>query len=341
MTDERRDDPGATSAEPTDNPAQADAPVSSGNPAEPTEPTDNPAEPPAGADSDAPEQPAGAATRAARSPSPLRQTGFAVARALVVLVVAAVAYQAVVPSQVVVRSRLARLVLSKTGLAAYDKTKAQAGEQNDAQTGLAAVTAAAKQSPNKTGIYSIEWSPSQDSGAGMIAILFPTEAEAETGLAQIRTQQLAAGSYASNALTRASTSAVAGVPASYVSVYRPSTKQAGSQPNLAVTAFRYGRVVAVSEVANTASVAPRDVNTITTGEYANLRGLGTGFGLSVTRRPVVATSLWAAGAVVLAAAAALGPVLRRRRREKRQRAYEQEMANRVVVGRQVIVKHRR
>ena len=258
-----------------------------------------------------------------------------------VLVVAAVAYQAVVPSNVAVRGRLARLVVSKTGVAAYDKTKAQSGEQNDTQTGLAAVTAAAKQSPDKTGVYSIEWSPSADAGAGMIAILFPTDAEAVTGLAQIRTQQLAAGSYSSNALTRASTYVVAGVPGSSASVYRPSSKQAGSPPDLAVTAFRYGRVVAVSEVANTAAVAPRDVNTLTTGEYANLRQVGTGFGLTVTRRPVVATSLWAAGAVVLAAAAALGPVVRRRRRQKRQRAYEQEMASRVIVGRQVIVKHRR
>ncbi len=326
--------------EPPSSPADPDNPVDPDSQADP----DNPADPdsPADPDNQADQaDPAGAATGPARSPSPLRQTGFAVARALVVLVVAAVAYQAVVPNVVVVRGRLARLVLSKPGVPAYDKTKAQSGEQNDAQTGLAAVTAAAKQSPDKTGIYSIEWSPSQDSGAGMIAILFPTEAAAATGLAQIRSQQLAAGSYSSNALTRASTSVVAGVPGSYASVYRPSSKQAGAQPDLAVTAFRYGRVVAVSEVANTEAIAPRDVNTVTTGEYANLRRLGTGFGLTVTRRPVMATSLWAAGAIVLAAAAALGPVVRRRRRQNRQRAYEQEMSSRVIVGRQVIVKHRR
>ena len=145
-----------------DNPVDPDSQADSDNPADP----DSPADPDNQADQ---ADPAGAATGPARSPSPLRQTGFVVARALVVLVVAAVAYQAVVPNVVVVRGRLARLVLSKPGVPAYDKTKAQSGEQNDAQTGLAAVTAAAQQSPDKTGIYSIEWSPSQDSGAGMIA----------------------------------------------------------------------------------------------------------------------------------------------------------------------------
>ena len=106
-----------------------------------------------------------------KSPSSRRQAAFAVLRALVVLVVAAVAYQLVVPTTHVVRTRLARLVLAKPGIAAYEKTKPQAGEQNDTQTGIAALTTAAKRSPNQTGLYSIQWSPTASSGAGMIAFL--------------------------------------------------------------------------------------------------------------------------------------------------------------------------
>jgi hypothetical protein len=277
-----------------------------------------------------------------QKPSPSRRrVGFAVLRALVVLVVAAVGYQLVVPTVHVVRARLARLVLAKPGVAAYDKTKPQAGEQDDTQTGIAALTTAAKRSPHQTGLYSIEWSPTDSSGAGVVAFLLPSDSAATTALSQIRAQQFAAGSYSANSLTRTSTYAVPGVPGSYAAVYRPAAKDVGSVPSLAVTVFRYGNVVAVSEAAASGSTAQPDASVITAGEYGNLRRLGAGFSLSVTRYPVVATTLWVAAAVVLAALAALVPVAWRRRSQRRQRAYQEEMDHRVVVGKQVIVKHRR
>jgi hypothetical protein len=276
-----------------------------------------------------------------RPPSRRRQVAFGALRALVVLVVAAVAYQLVVPSVHVVRTRLTRLVLTKTGVTAYDKAKPQAGEQNDTQTGITALTTAAKRSPNQSGLYSIEWSPTDSSGAGIIAFLLPSDSAASAALSQIRAQQLAAGSYSSNSLTRVSTSAVPGVPGSYAATYRPLANDGASVPSLAVTVFRYGRVVAVSEAASPGSTAGPAAKTITTGEYGNLRRLGAGFSLSVTRYPVVATTLWIVAAVVLSAMAALVPLARRRRAQRRQRAYEEEMAHRVVVGKRVIVKHRR
>jgi hypothetical protein len=266
---------------------------------------------------------------------------FAVLRALIVLVVAVVTYQLVVPTVHVVRSRLARLVLTKPGVAAYDKTAPHAGEQNDTQTGLAALTTAAKRSPKQTGLYSIEWSPTATSGAGIIAFLLPSDSAASTALSQIRAQQLSAGSYSSNSLTRESTYAVPGVPGSYAAMYRPPVKDAASVPGLAVTVFRYGRVVAVSEAASVNSTAQPAASTITVREYQNLQRLGPGFSLSVTRYPVVATTLWFVAAVLLAAMVALVPVARRRRAQRRQRAAEEEMAHRVVVGKHVIVKHRR
>ena len=281
------------------------------------------------------------ATRPARSSSPYRRAGFAVARALIVLVVAGVAYQLVVPTVHVERGRLARLVPSKPGVAAFNKTSPQAAEQNDVKTGLAAVTAAAKRSPNQTGIYSIQWVPTQTTGAGIVAFLLPNDSSASTALAQARAQQLTPISFSSNGLTRTSTFAVAGVPRSYGAVYQPSSKATGSPPGLAVTVFRYGKVVVLSDVASSQSSDQAAAEAVAAGEYSHLRQLGSGFSLSVTRRPVVPTVLWVVGAVVLAAMAALTPVIRRRRAEKRRRAYEEEMAHRVIVGRQVIVKHRR
>ena len=112
-------------------------------------------------------------------------------------------------------------------------------------------------------------------------------------------------------------------------------------PSLTVTVFRNGRVVAVSEAASVGSTATPAANTLTVAEYGNLRRLGGNSTLSVTRYPVGSTILWVVGAMVLAVIAALGPVAWRRRAQRRRRAYEEEMAHRVVVGKQVIVKHRR
>ncbi len=282
-----------------------------------------------------------AATRPTPSPSPYRRAGFSVARGLVVLAVAAVGYQLVVPDVHVERGRLARLVLSKPGVAAFNKTAPQAGEQDDTKTGVAALTAAAKRSPHQTGIYSIQWVPTQTSGVGIVAFLLPSDATAATTLAQVRVQQESAGSFSSSGLTRTSTFTVPAVPGSSGAQYAPSSKAGASLPGLAVSAFRDGRVVALVDASTSNSTDKATVDAVTTGEYGNLHRLGSGFGLSVTRRPVVATVLWVVAAVVLAAIGALTPVVRRRRAEKRRRAYEAEMANRVVVGRRVIVKHRR
>ena len=175
----------------------------------------------------------------------------------------------------------------------------------------------------------------------MIAFLLPSDSEASTALSQIRAQQLGANSYSSNSLSRESTYSVTGVPGSYAATYRPPAKDAGSVPSLAVTVFRHGRVVAVSEAASVGSTAAPAATTLTVREYSNLGRVGGDFTLSVTRYPVVASILWVVGAVVLAAIVALGPIARRRRAERRQRAYEEEMAHRVVVGKQVIAKHRR
>lgn len=269
-----------------------------------------------------------------------RKVLYAAVRAVVVLLAAAVAFPAVVPYTRTARSRLAQMVPEQTGIAVYDKAKRQSGEQADGSTGLAAVTAAAKSSPDRTGIYSAEWSPAQTSGAGVIVFLLPSPAAARTALGQVEAQQLARGSYTTDQLNRAATFTVAGVPGSSGSAYHPSS--AAGPPGLAVTAFQYGRVVAVSEVANRdLSAVQSDTEKLTRTEYARLQALGTGFTLQVKETPALPTIAWGAGAVLLAALVALLPLERYRRALKRQRAYEEEMANKVVVGRQVIAKRRR
>lgn len=270
-----------------------------------------------------------------------RRAGFACGRAFVVVVVAAVLYEVTVPSSHADRSRLARLVPSTSGLAAFAKAHPQAGEQDDTQTGLAALTAEAKRSPDRTGIYSVAWSASQTAGVGVVAFLLPDERTAQTTLAQIRTQQMGTSTYATNSLDRTATSHVAGIADSYAATFEPSEKAPKGTPSLAIDVFRYGQIDAMAEAAGATSDVDTEASWLATREHALLQGAGGHFSMISTEYPVGVTAGWAAATTVLAAGFALVPVQLRRRREKRRLAYEQEMANRIVVKGQVITKHRR
>lgn len=269
-----------------------------------------------------------------------RHAGAAVGRAVVILVVAAVVYELVIPYTHIDGTRLARLVPNTPGLAAFAKTTPQAVEKNDSQTGLAAVTSAAKTSPSRTGIYSIVWNASQTSAAGIIAFLLPDVASARAALLQLRSQKMGITTYAADSLDRKSTGSVAGIPGSYTVTYEPSAQAPKGTPSLEVAELFYGRIVSVSEAVGTTPSVSTDAASLAAREYAVLERQGGQVGLTVQEYPAGLTAAWAAGAVVLAAAVALWPVLRRRRAEKRRLAYEAEMANRVIVKGQIITKRR-
>jgi hypothetical protein len=312
MNDEDIDDP-ETAVVDTDQPDEADEGVEPDGPGEPVAP---------------------------RAHSPYRQPAFAVARAVVVLAVATVGYQAVIPTTHLVRARLAHLVLGEPGIAGYNVKPTQAAEQPAAGIPLTTVTAAAKRSPNQTGVYAIEWVKSQTDAAGQVAFLLPSAAQAAATVPQVATGQLGAASYASNGLTRRSTFTVGGVPGSMGALYTPTAKSKTPVPSLVITEFRYGRVVAMTELQSVAQTQAA-ATTATLNEYTHLRQVESGFTLKVTNRPVVASALWAAAAVGLAAIAAFGPIAWSRMAARRRRRIEEELANRVVVRGQVITKRRR
>jgi hypothetical protein len=275
-----------------------------------------------------------------RAASSGRRTAFAVSRGLAVLVVAAVGYQLVVPQTHVVRARLSRLVLSRPGVARYNVKTPTTAEQPASTTQLSTVESAATKSPNQTGVFTISWSPSQTSGAGILVYLLPTTAQAKTVLPQVRAQQAAAGSYTSEGLTRRSTFTVTSVPGSSGATYTPTSKGSGLNAELSIATFQYGRVVGAVEVIGP-SATQADSSTIATSEYDLLRRVEPGFTLKTVTRPVLASSLWVLGAVLLAAVAALTPAARRRLAARRQRKIDEELSHVVVVKGQTISKHRR
>jgi hypothetical protein len=275
-----------------------------------------------------------------RPPSPRRRKALAASRALVVLVVAAVGYQLVVPQTHVVRARLNRLVLTRPGVAKYNVKSPATAEQPASTTQLSTVESAATKSPNQTGVYTISWSPSQTSGAGILVFLLPTAAQAKAVLPQVRAQQAAAGSYTSEGLTRRGTFVVTSVPGSSGATYSPTSKGSGLSAELSIATFQYGRVVGAVEAVGP-SATQADSSTIAANEYALLRKVEPGFTLKKVTRPVLASSLWIVGAVLLAAIAALTPAARRKLAARRQRKIDEELSHMVVVKGQTISKHRR
>jgi hypothetical protein len=275
-----------------------------------------------------------------QGPSPLRTPAFVVARTVVVLVVAAVGYQLVIPQKHVDRTRLAKLVVTVPGVKEFDVKPTGAAEQKAASSGVKTLEAAAKKSPNSTGVYSIEWTGKGTKDvAGVIVFLLPDEADAKATLAQVKTQQLGAKSYSSDSLTRRSTFTVAGVPGSSGSYYE-MTKKTATSVNLAATVFRDGDVVAVAEGIK-AQDTQADTETVTRSEYAHLRSVASGFTLSTTTRPTVASIVWIAGSVVVALLAGFAPLVVGQTRRRRRRRRQEELDRLIVVRGQTIAKRRR
>lgn len=274
-----------------------------------------------------------------RSPSKASRVYFGLARAVVVLAVGAIVYQLVIPFDRTVPARLSRLVVTTTGQSQFANVKSQSGIQDDTQTGLAAMNSAVKQAPNKTGLYSIEWSASQTSAAGVIAFLLPSPKEATALMAQIKAQQLSASAYSGQGLARHSAGAIPGIPGSSEAIFTPVSKKAGTS-DLAVELFQHGRVVGVAEEL-IPGPAQTQAENLATKEYGNLARVEPGFTLTKVIRPTVATSIWAAGTVLLALIAALGPSLWRAAGRMRRRRLEERLSHQVVVGDQVIYKYRR
>lgn len=263
---------------------------------------------------------------------------IAVASAAVVLAACAVGYQAVIPVKHVARSRLARLVIDRPGVPAYNIKPSNSAQEQASQTGLTSLQKASTKSPNETGVYAIDWAPSQATGMGLATFLFPTDSQASAGFSQLVTQQLAANSYTSGGLKRQSTFTLPGIAGGRGAMYIPAKKSA-SASDLVVTTFRVGRVIAVDE-ALTNTTPQADAITVANNEHAHLNQVEPGFSLQYVTHPQTATILWAAGSVALAFLVAWAPFGWRWRRRRREARWAAEMANRVVVRGAVIKKHR-
>lgn len=290
----------------------------------------------------------------------LRRPAFAVARAIVVLAIAGAGYAVVIPMHHdrktrVVDSRLAELTIPETGVAGYKAKPASAGAQSVSNVGLAVMTAAAKQDPGHTGLYSKDWSAKAKGSSdaiGLIVFLLPTPAKAQAVLNQVSKMELAASAQSANSLVRHATFTVPGVPGSAGSLFVPKKATKTSQ-DLGVSIFRHGSIVSfVQAAATTKTTAAVDevrdhVITVTKAQAEHVQNVKPGFTLvelvrpAGTTIPTTASIVWIAGSVVVAFLAAVGPLLYGRARRRRQARLQAELDRMIVVRGQTITKRRR
>ncbi len=278
-----------------------------------------------------------------RGPSrhPRRTAAVAGGVAVLVLVVAAVGYQQVIPITHVARGRLARLVVTRSGVKEFDTKPAQAVELPVAKTGLSVLEGAGKKSPDASGSYLVAWTgPGANNALETVAFVAPSADVAKRLEAQVVSTNLSAQALSSSSLKRLSTFTVPGAPGSAGSLYGSSTATAGAS-QLAVTAVQVDRVVTVSEALNPTS-AETDSKTATVTEYRHLQAAIPGFTLKVVHRPLTATILWAAGAVLIAVLVALSPatVGRVRRRRQARREAEERARGSLVPGHRITKRQR-
>ncbi|MDQ2726591.1 MAG: hypothetical protein M3Y91_01705 [Actinomycetota bacterium] len=272
---------------------------------------------------------------------PRRTAAVAGGVAVVVVVLAAVGYQQVIPITHVDRSRLARLVVNRPGIKEFDTKPAQAVELPVAKTGLSVLESAAKKAPDTTGAYlAVRTGGTSNHALETVAFLAPSAAVAKRLEAQVVSSNLSAQALASSSLNRLSTFTVPGAPGSAGSLYAPAAKTAGAS-QLAVTAVQEGRVVTVSEALHPTSAEGYSTSA-TIAEYHHLQTTLPGFSLKVVHRPLTATILWAAGAVLIALLIALSPVIVGRTRLKRRerREAEDRARGRVVPGHRITKRQR-
>jgi hypothetical protein len=311
----------------------------------------------------------GGATDAAGG-SPYRKPALAVARALVVLVIAAVGYAEIAPinhSAVhhpavtkAVRTRLANLTVKEPGISGFKTKAASAGEIPAANAGVAAYTTVSKKLPNQSGIYSVYWTGAAKGSTnqvGVVAFLLPTPADAATVLKGLNTLEMAAKSQSASSLKRASTFTVPGVAGSEGSVFEPS-KTTKTPAFLVLATFRQGNVIgfinSVESGMTPAESAAAQANAVTMAkaESKHLVAVEPGFTLidvtkkayvtpSFTHYPQTATIIWIVGGVAGALLAGAGPLLVGRARRRRRERLQAELNRLIVVRGQTITKYRR
>jgi hypothetical protein len=259
---------------------------------------------------------------------------------MIVLIVAAVGYVVLIPIHHVERARLSRLVVTRP-VSGFKVKPTSSSQLAAASSPFAEVKTAAKKSPNSTGSYSIQWAATSSSSAGasLLASLLPSGSDANAVQAEAAKSYLAAASFKSESFTSEARLSVPSVAGAEAATFAPTSSKV--HEGLGVVEFRVDHIVVVVIVAqqSTPAAAGASAVSLANAEYEHLRQLGSGFSLTVTTWPLVASLIYGGVTLAIVAGLLLAPATVGRGRRRRVLARE-EAARRELRGRgRKIAKH--
>lgn len=255
-----------------------------------------------------------------------------VARAVAVVVLAAVGFAVFIPLSRPDGKLLAKLVIRHTALTEVPHKASLAESVPPSQSSFAVTRKAARRHPEETGLYAREWyiSSSGPPEAGVVLQFLPTVSAARSVFAAVEKELLKAPSLPDETAVSPSAFAVPGVPGARGESFLLDDSTASSKSPVGssyTTAFRVGRAV-VSELMVTTMVT-RDTTPIVSDGQASYRLLEKdepGFSLAVSHIPWEASVIYVGVALVVAALALLAPEwLVGSVRRRRQRHHEREV----------------
>jgi hypothetical protein len=240
---------------------------------------------------------------------------------VIVLVLAAAGYDRYIVQRSVVRSRLARLVITAAP-PGYTGKPAAASRVTSSSNPFAEFKAVAKRFPAETGAYSVSWSSpsSADDSATLLASLVPSAADARTLAAQASSQFLGADSFKSESYVQVERLVVPGLAGGQAALYRAAGS--AKTPPVVSLEYRVGRVEVLELVGQTGppNAAISTAETLARSEVSHLDAVEPGFALEVTRYPPVATLIYWVVAAGLVMAMIAAPLAIRRSRRRRAEA---------------------
>jgi hypothetical protein len=281
----------------------------------------------------------------------MHQWRWRLIRGIVVLAAAGAGYVFLIPQTSADRALLSRLVIAHTALPGLHGRHGVSQAVSPSRSSFAATRGAAKKDPNETGIYTREWyvTSSAPPEAGLVAQVLPAVATARTVArdvdGQLHTLPTLPGETASSPKS-VTIPGVVGASA-YSFALADSTGSTHATVGYAYkSAYRVGRVVITElAVSDRPVLDPGPVRADAVAGAALLGRVEPGFTMLRTTYPVLATAVFAAGAVVVAAGSLFAPelaagVVEQRRERRRERDLRKAREQYLARGRRTVKRQR-
>lgn len=270
----------------------------------------------------------------------MKRAAWPILSGTVVIALAVVCYLLTIPTTHVDNGRLARLVVTSTGLPAL-KAKPSGAVVTAANDPFSVARTAARNHPHSTGGYSATWTGSKSSavGASLVVEQLPTSALARSAASEAGALYLKKTAFTSESLALKSRFTVPSIPGSAGAIFAKPASKSTQAVVAEVVVFHFGRAAVLESLLQTVA-AKNGAESLAIREERQLVAVEPTLSLAVTTRPVVASSIFGVVTAVLAASVGFGPGAVREARSRRQaRRVERERQQYRVRGHKTLRRH--